>query len=284
MNGNGHRGGGHGRDGGDISHLWESRAYERMYDRPDTEDTTASFLEHPDWIREGLLRQQTSQPNAPHTHVVMFWPDLGPFAIPTENTWAAHVQLINDNRKGMHFNPDKYPYFDRVIAARFPAVMKPENAGLRTNLQVLRNDIMGMYLNDESFDPGDEVYVPLITTIASALGTALSNDKWWKRPFTKSISVGVANAPGVGAAEMYQYLLEMQDKPGVLASIGEFVRSKLAMPTRAFGLPPLEQTAFSPRGLAAPPPARTDVAATNQLSNFVDRVSGRAPDDMLQKG
>lgn len=284
--------GGHGPKGsGRVDRLWESRSYERMYDRPDTSDTTASFLEQPDYIREGLLRTRGSiqpdghAPNGNEHHITLFWPDLGPFAIPSENTWAAHVQTINDSRKGMHFNPAKYPYFDRIVAAHFPAVMQPKNAGLRANLEVLRNDIMGMYLNDESFDPGDQVYVPLIATIANVLGTALNNDKWWKRPFTRYINVGVANTPGVGAAEMYQHLLEMQDKPGPLAAVSEFIRSKLGMPTRAFGLRPLEQTPFSPRGLSAPPPPDPCLAVLEQsASNFTGRVTNRMPEGPLQKG
>ena len=289
---NGHRGGrgGHGGGSGRVDRSWESRAYERMYDPPDTADTTATFLEQPDFIREGLLRNRGSiQPldrsGGNGQHAMLFWPDLGPFAIPPENTWAAHVQLINDSRKGLHFNPAKYPYFDHIVAARFPDVMKPQNAGLRTNLEVLRNDIMGMYLNDESFDRGDEVYVPLIATIANALGTALNNDKWWKRPFTKYISVDVANAPGVGAAEMYKHLLDIQDKPGVLGSLSEFIRSKLNMPTRAFGLRPLNQTPFSPQGLSAPQPADPCLTMPEQPApNFTSRMMSRAPEGPLQKG
>ena len=207
-----------------------------------------------------------------------------PFAIPRQNSWAAHRALIADPTRGLEFNPHKHQYFDRIIAARFPAVLKPENKALRANLEVLRNDIMGFYMQDGSFDLGDEVYVPLLATIASTLGTALSNDTWWKRPFTRSIPVGVANAEGVGAAEMYTYLRAIQDKPGLLSSIGESVRSFLNMPTRAFGLPPIEQTAFSPRALAAPPPGAPGVAATGRPSNFVERIAARAPDAAWQKG
>ncbi|MDE3015484.1 MAG: hypothetical protein KGI29_00970 [Pseudomonadota bacterium] len=282
---NGHRNGG-GEGGGDIDQLWESSAYERKYDASDTEVNSSSFLEQPDFQREALLRQQLAQQGgaAPAPRVVSFWPDVGPFAIPAENTWAAHVALISDDRKGLQFNPAKHPYFDNIIAARFPAALLPENAGLRANLEVLRNDIMGIYLNDGSFDPGDEAYIPLIATIADSLGNALAGDTWWKRPFMPSISVGVANAPGVGAAEMYTYLLEIQDKPGALASIGEFFRSKLSMPTRAFGLPPLAQTPFSPPGLAAPPPRAPGAASAERPPGFAARLTGRTPGGTLRKG
>ena len=43
---------------------------------------------------------------------VHFFPDVGKFIIPAENSWAAHAQLVQDNDMRLHFNPDKY-FFDK---------------------------------------------------------------------------------------------------------------------------------------------------------------------------
>src|SRR5690606_16470868 len=133
--------------------------------------------------------------------------------------------------------------------------------GLRTNIAVLRNDIIGQYLDDGSFDPGDEKYIPNIAGIAASIGDALGNDSWLKRPFTQSISTDVASVEGIGAREMYKYLLRIQTKPNMLRSI----RAMLDIPDYSFGLPPLEKTPFSNAALAAPPPKHEMSFTQNEL-------------------
>jgi len=193
---------------------------------------------------------------------VHFFPDVGKFVIPPENTWAAHAELVLDNDMRLHFNPDKY-FFDKIIADKLKIKAltdrnHPDFAkykGLRTNLEVLRNDIIGQYLSDGGFDPGDEVYIEPIRGIAEALGNALANDVWWKRPFVDHFALDVANVEAVGAAEMYKYLLREQDKGGIIDTIGRAVRDLLGQPTQNWGLLNLEDSPFSPEALSAPPPA-----------------------------
>ena len=206
---------------------------------------------------------------------VHFFPDVGKFIIPAENTWAAHAQLVLDNDYNLHFNPDKYS-FDKIIAdkLKIPALTDrthPDFAkyrGLRTNLEVLRNDIIGMYVDDGRYDKEDVVYVPIINSIAEVLGNALANDVPLKRPFVNFFSKDVANVEAVGAAEMYKFLLRTQDKP---SAIGKFfagftkgLRELLGMPNKNWGLLPLERTPFSPAALSAPPPHMEDVIATQE--------------------
>ena len=207
---------------------------------------------------------------------VQFFPDVGKFIIPEDNTWAAHEALVKDEKQGLGFSPEKYAYFDRIVAEKFgnPALFDPKHPdyakfeGLRTNIAVLRNDTIGMYLNDGSFDPGDERFIPVIASIASALGQALNNDKWYKKYITRSFPVDIANVEGRGAAEMYKFLLETQTTPGIantlLVNIGYLDRD--------WNLPPLATTPFSPENLAEPLHVKIAAASAPEKSpGFVER-------------
>jgi hypothetical protein len=206
---------------------------------------------------------------------VQFLPDLGKFIIPRENTWAAHARLVKEDRTDLHFDPGKYPYFDAIIAERcgIEALSNPAHKdykkyeGLRTNLEVLRNDLFGFYLKDGTFDPGDEQYLPHLVGIAKALGDGLANDRWHLRPFTRSISVDVAGVEAVGAAEMYQHLLAQQENYGLFSLLAANIKSQFGLETRAWGLPPLEETPFSPANMSKPAPHQGVFYSEEELIN-----------------
>ena len=247
----------------------ESRSYSRHFD-PRSEQEFTNRMEVQNQIEQArLLKDLAAQEEAARegamrgARAVHFFPSVGKFIIPEENTWAAHRQLVEDDRNNLYFRPEKYVYFDQIIAdrLRIPALTDerhPDYAkyeGLRTNLEVMRNDIIGMYLNDGGFDPGDEKYIPLISGIATELGNALAHDKWYARPFTRSIGMDVANVEGVGAREMYKHLLSVQEEAGPMYRVTHAFRTALGMPDRTWGLPPLDATPYSEHGLSAPPPA-----------------------------
>jgi len=195
---------------------------------------------------------------------VHYFPSVGKFIIPKENTWAAHAELVKDDSTSLHFNPEKYVYFDKIIAEKFknPALYDPHHPdymkfeGLRTNIEVLRNDIIGIYLDDGAFDPGDEKHIPNIVSVATAIGEGLANDKWYKRPFVRSIGVDVANVEGVGAREIYKYLLQAQEPGARDTTLRNYITTTLHIPSHHWHLPPLSETPYSPEGLSAPPPIR----------------------------
>lgn len=186
----------------------------------------------------------------------------GAFVSPAENTWAAHDQLIRRAPQELGFNPDRYAYFDGKVAEKFanPALTNPKHAdyarfeAMRGNIAVLRNFILTHYEETGVFKNGSYVQRPRLEAIAEALGQALANDKWGTRAFTKSTNVDIANIDGVGAAEMYKHLLEIQETPTIRPAMIAQLKQFLALPNRDFGLPPLSASPFSPQALAAPPP------------------------------
>ncbi len=204
---------------------------------------------------------------------VHFFPSVGKFIVPKQNTWAAHAEMVKDPNYALAFNPGKFPYFDQIVAEEFgnKALTDPNHPdyhkyeGLRTNLAVLRNDIIGMKLDDGSFDPGDEKFIPIFVGTAAAIGQALANDHWLKRPFTQSLSLDVANVEGVGAREIYKHLLDIQTKRGS----ARHLLSKIAflnIPDHTWDLRPLEETPFSTENLAAPPPETKICLTSDELA------------------
>lgn len=228
-------------------------------------------------IMETLLgkRQEAQDAFAAAQSDVHFFPSVGKFIIPEQNTWAAHAELVKDESTGIYFNPDKYVYFDKIIADKLnlPALSNKNHpdyqkyAGLRTNLAVIRNDLIGMYLDDGAFDPGDEKYIPKITGVAVAIGDALSNDTALKRPFTDSFSMDMANVEGIGASEIYKFMEDKQEKPTLLSRLKGFLLSLTGIPRRDWELRPLSETPFSPESLRAPPPSHRLRFSEKELVN-----------------
>jgi hypothetical protein len=269
------RGDWNGRNGnrdfdGKPGNAGESPSYSRIYDRRG-ESEYSNRAETSIQIRRTALEQQAETEDSAREALlsaqsrVHVFPSVGKFIIPTgyENTWAAHAELIKDVDQNLYFNPEKFAYFDRIIAQKLnaPALTDPTHPdyakyeGLRTNLAVLRNDIVGYYVEDGSFDPGDEKYIPHIASIASAIADGLRNDTWYRRPFSRSISLDVANVEAIGARDIYKYLLSVQSKPaGVLEGLRYRFNTAMGIPNRAWNLAPLEDTPFSDAGLSAAPP------------------------------
>jgi len=195
-------------------------------------------------------------------------PNVGSFVPLANPSWAAQADLIRNNHDALGFDPTRL--FDGIVAAKsgLRGLYDPgrrdyaKYEGLRTNLAVMRNTLLGR-----------GVKPPQIKTIAEALGEAFANDNWLKRPFTHWLNVDVANVEGVGASEMYKYLLEVQHTPAPLQTLRVAINSLLGIPDRNWGLPPLEETPFSPANLAmsAPVNQAADVSGPAPQQNFTDR-------------
>lgn len=208
---------------------------------------------------KGALGQHAAPPPQPRTHS---HPQTGAFVIPVENTWAAHAEQVVDSANHIQFDPQRYAYFDGVIAEKLgkKALTDPTHPdygklyGMRENIALLRNYVLGLYETNGMFADGDDAQVARLKSIAESLGTGLANDNWTMRAITVSTSTDVANITGVGAAEMYKYLLEVQEKPAVMQETVSRLKSFFLVPDRVWDLPPLEESPFSPINLAAPPP------------------------------
>jgi hypothetical protein len=281
----------------------ESKQYAQKYDYGSGKEFGTVNLDRTEQIQiaqineQNALRAQAARNASVNAQQqVHFWPSVGKFIIPEENTWAAHAELVKDDRTGLSFNPGKYLFFDKIIAekAGIPGLYDKNSPdytqyeGLRTNLEVMRNDIIGIYLRDGSFDPGDEIHVPKIKAIAETIGEALSNDTKFNRLFAQSMSRDIANIEGVGAAEMYKYVLSKQRKRAPMQPLRDKLNEVLGLkPDAIWELPPLDDTPYSPENLSAPPPhqkqaieaeqaaaaaAGTALAAEQQINDPVQEV------------
>jgi len=184
-----------------------------------------------------------------------------------DTSWAAHAALIKDESYRLGFDASRL--FDGIVAAKsgLRGLYDPDHRdythyeGLRTNLAVMRN-----YLSAQ-------MNAPQLRSIAEALGTALANDRLWKRPFTRWLNSEVANVEGVGAGEMYKYLMDIQHKPALLQQLRVAINSTFGFPDRNWGLPALETTPFGPAELSAPLAAHEAGASPG----FVERYLASSP-------
>ncbi len=192
---------------------------------------------------------------------VQFWPNVGRFVIPKENTFAAHLTLVREgNTVDIQFNPKKYNYFDKIIATQSgkPELFNPSHPdykkydNLRDNLAVLRNDIMGEYMNDGSFDPNDTKYLPKLVEMANEIGLALRVGNTPGKVLFESLDKDLLNIPGEGAAHIYKFLLEHQASNGLVGNLKAIARRMFGQPDRQWDLPPIDETPFGMHGLMAP--------------------------------
>lgn len=197
---------------------------------------------------------------------VQYWPHAGRFIVPRENSYVAHLNLVREgNTVDIQFDPKTYLYFDKVIKehANKPELFNPnhpdyfEYTTLRENLAVLRNDIMGMYMDDGSFDPGDEKYLPRLAQIAAEIGDALNADNSWKKAVFRSLDTNIANIEGEGAAYIYEYLVKNRqvNSQTIGGKIWGFVRRFMGQADNQWQLPAIEYTAFSQENLSKMPPS-----------------------------
>jgi hypothetical protein len=269
----------------------ESPSYARIYDT--RSESELSFRPETNiQIRRALNQQQEAEDNArlAAQSRVHGFQGVGKFVVPPEqykDTWAAHAELIKDQNQNLFFNPKKFPYFDKIIADKLdlPALTDPKHKdyakyeGLRTNLAVLRNDLVGMYVQDGTFDEEDWVHVPKILAIAESIADGLKNDTWLRRPFAPSLSMDVANVEATGGREIYKYLLERQTKPvGALEALRSRFKELLGMTDLTWGLPPIENTPFSDAGLAAPPPPHRECFTAEELAAACAKDNNRLLD------
>lgn len=236
---------------------------------------------------------------------VQYWPYAGRFIIPKENTYAAHLALVRQgNTVDIHFDPKTYLYFDKVIAdqAKRPELFDPKHQDykkyetLRENLAVLRNEIMCIYMDDGSFDPGDEKYFPKMLAIANEIGDALNSGKRIHRVLFPSLDADVLNVEAEGGKALYEFALDRQTPNGLLGTTWATIRKLAGQESNQWGLPPLEKTAFSPEHLMALPPrdeplcrcdsrdlnARVTDIANEQVAQFAAAQNKAAVDEVRQ--
>jgi len=198
---------------------------------------------------------------------LQLFPNFGSIAFIRQTNWAAHSSAIRETPQ-LFFDTSLFPYFDRMVAesSRLPGLYNPQRpdylqySGLRINLAVLRNHVGAAAFGYSPFASPDAKHIPRLIAIAQALGDALAN---------KTVGLDLANVEGVGAAEMYKHLVSIQDKPGSVAKLGAVWRSLSGERSRAFDLPPLENTPFSMANLIAgvKAEAKASAAAEQQQAN-----------------
>src|SRR5579884_3017630 len=190
-----------------------------------------------------------------------YFPLLGKFILPEENTWAAQSLLVKDPQNTIGFNPVQYPYFDKIIADKFNRTLDnthhpeyPRLEGLRVNLATLRNAILVHYCQAGALVGSDKHVAARMHSIATHLAEVLTSEPKSLRFFGRPFNTEITRIEGIGASEMYFHLLEVQEKPG--QSLMKTLKASLTKQEddRAWELPPIEDMPFSRDGLAAPPP------------------------------
>lgn len=269
-----------------------SRAYSRLYDPQGELEYTnlpenAAQLELANLVRARNKHLRNAESEAVEFREalkrVQYWQHAGRYIIPKQNTFAAHLALVREgNQVDIQFDPKTYLYFDKVIVehANKPELFNPNHpdyqkyASLRENLAVMRNDLMGDYMDDGSFDPGDEKYLPLLAQIAAEIGDALNADNKFKKVVFPSIDTKTVNVEGEGAAYLYEFLLKRQVPETTLGNGWAALREFVGMPRNQWKLPPIEFTAYSTKGLNALPPVdeMTNISAHELRRRAVEQA------------
>lgn len=250
-----------------------SAAYADAYD-PQFEMETTNLPENRlqlEWQRREQRKSAAEMLRETAEERIYEWPDAGRFVIPRDNSFASHWNLITSgDQLDLRFDPATYQHFDAILAAQAnrPDIFDPSHADyakyatLRNNLAVLRNDIMGLYMDDGSFDPGDQKFLPMLEQIASEIGTAIRHDNSpVLRYLAPRLNAELLNLEGDGAAYAYNFLLKRQESAGVLGQVVDDVKRLLGLPRRMWNLPPIDYTPFAEEALEAP--ATPDILCMN---------------------
>ncbi len=248
-----------------------SREYDRIYN-PQSENEYSNLPENQTQLylrrmEEDRQRQLGGMSPTLQSAIrrVQYWPNVGRFILPRDlsKSFQAHARLVKfGDQADIHFDPDTYQYFDRIIAesAKRPDLFDPthpeyaKHAELRDNLAVIRNDVMGIYMNDGSFDPGDEKFLPLLCGVAQAIGEGIAANKGAMNGWRATLNLKLMEVEGEGAAHVYKFLLKHQTSGSILGRMQAFFLRLLGQDDRQWNLPPLEQTPFSAENLYAPAP------------------------------
>jgi hypothetical protein len=201
----------------------------------------------------------------------------GSFIQAEDPSWIAQLALVQDAGKGLAFNPSRH--FDGIIAAKsgIRGLYDPSGSdyahyeGLRTNLAALRNTLLASGMDQARME-----------SMATALGQAFANDTWIRRDLMNSINSEAVNVEGVGAGEMYKYLLSIQHPPSPVPALRGFVNWLVSEPDRTWNLPPLELTPFSESNMEAVPlsvtvPPETFTAPAAKRQSFAERYKNSEP-------
>lgn len=208
---------------------------------------------------------QYTQPQAKRregSRAVQFRKGIGKFLFPTENTWAAHRDLIKEPALALNYNTANYPRFDNIFHqnVNYKPIWDYSQGRfksydvLRENMAIVRNYIMTEYFADGSVDANDAQKVKNMAQIAKHIADGMNNDKWLFNPFKHTIKIEKANLPGTGAQYIYNQILKHQNYHSWLAPIMwplSFIFSSLH---RDWDLPALADSPFSDAALRRPPP------------------------------
>ncbi len=150
-------------------------------------------------------------------------PDVGRYMPPTQNSYAAHRELVDDASLALGFSAKDQPAFDVLCAA--PNALAPM-------LAVFRNALMSQFFLEHAY-AYRIVHLQAIARYAGSQLNALSPD-------------------GKGAQALYLALLKRQNTPLWRMPSVWF---KPAERPQQWALLPLEQSPFSDAALALKPPA-----------------------------
>jgi hypothetical protein len=184
---------------------------------------------------------------------------VGKFVRPRENTWIRHELAVIGG--GLDFNTKRYE-FDKIVAhfAGIPEAFDPKSrryekyADLRMNIAVLRNYLLNHFFPDGDVenDARDRQAAHSLNQVAMQVGEMLHRGRSWLPHLGTSVSPSRANMKGDGAAEIYEKLYRGERLRHLASPVMvpiNFLRNRSNMFWR---LPPLTETPFDPRNLAAP--------------------------------
>lgn len=182
---------------------------------------------------------------------------LGKYMVPQEDTLENHYRLIFHRENELDFWPEQSPAFDGLVAQTYldPAFSRSNHPRyfdmepLRDNVAIVRNHLMHVVLNGvDVSDPKQlEAAQRKLEQMGREIGVALQRDTIFKRPGSASLSVAEASEPGVGAAKLYELLVQKQESNKVL----HWLKKLFKFDYSDWNLPPIEQTPFSKANVEA---------------------------------
>jgi hypothetical protein len=180
----------------------------------------------------------------------------GKFVRPDGDAWADHARTVREHN--LFFNPEHHAWFDGEIAEQLqgalPAVVNQDNpdyakyAPLRFNLSVLRNFLYDHFFPDGHFNyERDAVRIPHLMQMGHEVASMLRQgvDILPDAVQPNAVALSRANQEGVGAAELYARLYDMNQGYNAFAFLHGMREAVAEEVSRNWELPPIEKTPFS---------------------------------------
>ena len=176
---------------------------------------------------------------------------IGKYIVPAPGTLNNHYQLVIDRSNEIDFWPNQSPVFDGLIAQCFldPAFSKDNHPQyynfepLRDNIAVVRNFVIAQVTHglDTSKEENVSAAVRKLEQMGREIGVALQRDSFFRYPGAEKLDVLEASQPGVGAAKIYELLVEKQNRT-MAGHPWDLVRGR---DYSDWGLPGIEDSPFS---------------------------------------